>query len=514
MMGARNWAGTLTIPQQVGILTGEPLSIGERYPTAAYLSTRGRTNQGQPMCDIRRCLRHRFAALFLVAGGMILPITGTSNAQSAEKPSVPNILFIVTDDQRWDALGAAGNKAIRTPVLDKLAAEGAWFRQATIHVPQCSPTRATLLTGLPPHQHRWYSNQHQHADVMNPDGFKGLPTLPGLLQKAGYRTMFIGKWHPQPDPWNCGFSDIGIWLPGGGGAYVDPRLAKGKSRDLNVVKGYTQEIFANDAITFLQSPQATEKPFFLWLAFTAPHGPHKPNPPRIEKLYEGKEDDDLRPPGFPKDAAGKSPWRSYYEATSHLDEQVGKVLDALAAQKLASSTIVVVLGDNGYMMGERGWDGKVVPYESSVRVPLIVRAPGSATVKGPNDAPVSSLDLPPTLLKLAGVDAPKEWPGRDLTPLLKGAKDSGITEAVCEWADNQSKQFGDLGYRLVRTPTHKLIVWEKAGKPDELYDLAADPHETKNLIDAADTAKVRDDLRARLHAWMEKTKDPARQWKK
>lgn len=434
-------------------------------------------------------------------------------AHAKAAPAPPNIIFIISDDHRWDALGGA-NPKVHTPVLDKLAAQGAWFKQATIHVPQCSPTRATLLTGLPPHQHRWYSNQHQHPDVMNDNGFKGLATLPGLLQKAGYRTLFIGKWHPQPDPWNCGFSDIGLWLPGGGGPYVDPRLAKGKSRDLNVQKGFTQEVIAADAVAFLQSPQATEKPFFMWLAFTAPHGPLKPNPPRIEKLYEGKNDDDLLPPGYPKKAAGKSPWRSYYEATSLLDEQIGKVLEAVAARKLADNTIVVFVGDNGFMMNERGWTGKVLPYESSVRVPLIISAPGIATIKGPSAVPVSSLDLPPTLLQLAGVTPPKEWPGRDLTPLLKGDKEHGITEAVCEWADNHSKQFGDVGYRLVRTPTHKLIVWEAADKPNELYDLAADPHEAKNLIDSKDHAKLRDDLRQRLRAWQDKTSDPARAWKK
>ncbi len=111
----------------------------------------------------------------------------------AETPARPNFLFIISDDQRWDALGIAGNRAIHTPVLDRLAVEGVWLKQATVHVPQCSPCRATLLTGLTPHQHRWYSNQYQHPDVQNTDGFKGLPTLPGLLEKAGYRSVLVGK---------------------------------------------------------------------------------------------------------------------------------------------------------------------------------------------------------------------------------------------------------------------------------------------------------------------------------
>jgi arylsulfatase A-like enzyme len=439
--------------------------------------------------------------------------TASDPVRAADAANQPNFLFIISDDQRWDALGKAGNKAIHTPVLDRLAAEGVWFRQSTILVPQCSPTRSTLLTGLPPHQHRWYSNQYQDPAVQNPDGFRGLPTVPGLLQKAGYRTVLTGKWHPRPDPWNCGFTEVRVWLPGGGGPYRSPRLAHGPSRATNVHEGYTQEVFANDAIAFLRSDAATEKPFFFWLAFTAPHAPHQPNPERIAKLYATKTDADLLPPGFPRDAK-TGPWKIYYEAVSHLDEQIGRLLRTLEERNLAGRTVVVFLGDNGYMMGERGWNGKVLPYEGSIRVPLIIRAPGIATIRGANDAPVSSLDLPPTFLKLAGVTPPAKWVGRDLTPLLRGDKEHGVREAVCEWADNQSMPFGHLGYRLIRTPAHKLIVWEKPDKPGELYDLVADAHEKNNLIDDAASARIRDDLRKRLQTWMEKTDDPARQWKK
>ena len=158
------------------------------------------------------------------------------------------------------------------------------------------------------------------------------------------------------------------------------------------------------------------------------------------------------------------------------------------------------------MMGDRGWDGKVLPYDGSVRVPLIVRAPGLATNSGRTDAAASSLDLPPTFLRWAGVEPPAEWPGRDLTPALqRGAH--GLDFAVSEFADNQSRQFGEYAYRLIRTPTHKLILWERSDKKDELYDLRGDPHETRNL--AGDTALARTErgLRARLGAWMKQTGD-------
>ena len=204
-------------------------------------------------------------------------IAGAARADAAPQGR-PNILFILSDDHRWDSLGIAGNRGVRTPALDGLARTGVWFRQATIHVPQCSPSRSTLLTGLAPHQHRWYGNQYHHPDVKNPDGFHGLPTLPGLLLQAGYRTLFVGKWHGRPEPWNCGFSNVRTWLVGGSGPYLDPELAHGRSRELHTAKGYAQEIFANDAISFIESPEATERPFFFWLAFTARTGLTSPIP--------------------------------------------------------------------------------------------------------------------------------------------------------------------------------------------------------------------------------------------
>ncbi len=425
----------------------------------------------------------------------------------------PNIVLIISDDQRWDALGAAGNRAVQTPVLDRMAKEGVYFRQATTHASVCGPSRATLLTGLPTFRHGWLSNQIQNPGSNAPDGFKGLPTLPGLLQEAGYRTTLVGKWHITPDPWRCGFSEVRSWFLGAGGPYRNPKLARGNSRKTDTVRGHINEIFADDAIESVKNAGA--KPFFLWLAFTAPHGPYHPNPPRIARLYEGKGVADLVPPGFPADIPVND-WRHYNEAVSHLDEQVGRVLAALRDATLAERTVVAFVSDNGYMMGSRGIgaegnDGKFVPYEESIRVPLLLLAPGTPRAKGPSDVPVSTLDLPPTLLSLAGVTPPKEWPGRDFSPVLRGEKAPGLEETVSVWAANHGSSYNDA-YRAVRTATHKLIAWEKPDRPDELYDLAADPRETRNLIDQAPA--VRDDLRRRLRAWMDRTADPALGWKK
>ncbi len=444
-------------------------------------------------------------------------------AQKTKANKQPNIVFIISDDQRWDALGAAGNTKIKTPVLDKLAREGVYFRQAIIHVSQCSPSRATLLTGLSPHQHGYYSTNFLRQDMQWKDSFP-LPTMPGLLQQAGYRTVLVGKWHLATDPWLTGFSDVRTWLPEAGADYVDARLARGNSRKKMETKGFINGIFAEDAIEFLAGAAAKEKPFLLWLASTIPHAPTKPNPSLFEHMYEGKTNADLLPPGFPlhtsvqisleRSADSVAPnLADYYASVSYLDNLVGQLLATLDNQGLSENTIIVFLGDNGLMAGSRGLRGKVVPWEESVRVPLIIYAPKFAVIKGRSDAPVSSLDLPTTILSMAGVSIPKNWAGRNLQPLLKGSKKHGIDYAFSEWADTES-QFRNYTHRLIRSPHYKLIRWDKPDKPDELYDLVADPHETTNIINKPAMRPVRDQLLSQLNTWMKKTNDPALFWER
>ena len=448
----------------------------------------------------------------LLALGLAL----SAPAARADAPPKPNIIFITSDDHRWDALGAAGNPAIHTPALDRLAAQGTYFRQATTHVSQCLPVRTTLLTGLAVHQHGAYSVQRQKPETTKPDAFQNLPTVPGLLRNAGYHTLLVGKWHLNAEPWLSGFSEIRSWLPVGGADYKDPELARGKSRELSKIKGYTQQIFADDAISFVRSPAAKEKPFLLWLAFTAPHVPVAPNSPESEKLYAGKSASELPPPGFPKDLP-TGEWRHYYEAVSDLDRQVGRVMAALEEAGLTESTAIVFLGDNGCMMGQRGIGakgppGKIVPYEGSIRIPLIVSSPGEKSLAGPSDLPASSLDLPVTLVTLAGLQPPAAWYGRDLLGALRRDPKNGLEDAITVWADEENERW--TAYRLVRTKRHKLILWKFPVKSGELYDLAADPAEEKNLYDRPEAQEVRRDLEARLRAWMERTQDPARGWPK
>jgi arylsulfatase A-like enzyme len=452
---------------------------------------------------------------------LLLPVLGCAGSAPATAPATvsprPNFVVVLSDDHRWDALGASGNPSVITPVMDGMARDGVYFRQATVSVSQCHPVRASLLTGLPTYRHGVYSVQFQAPGVA--ETLCKRPTVASLLRDAGYRTVVVGKWHLPPPPWECGFDEARTWLPGGSADYRDPELVHGHSGEHEAVPGFTQEIFADDAVDFLRAQDATSGPFLLWLGFTAPHFPYEPNPERIEALHAGRGDEELLPPGFPRGVPAND-WRHYTEAVSYLDEQLGRVLAALRETGLAERTVVVLLGDNGYMMGERGIggpgtnaNGKQVPYESSLRVPFMMSGPGLPKALA-SDLPVSSLDLPPTLLSLAGIPAPDSWPGRDLLGALAGKLE--VREAFAEWSDEKSERFGGLAYRVVRTPTHKLIVWKDPARGEELYDLAADPAEARNLIaDPAagpETGEILRDLRSRLLLWMQRNEDPALSW--
>ncbi|HYG75453.1 MAG TPA: sulfatase-like hydrolase/transferase [Planctomycetota bacterium] len=453
----------------------------------------------------------------------------------------PNILFILSDDHRFDCIGNAGNRDIVTPNLDSLAKDGILFTHATVCTPLCSPSRASLLMGQLPHQHGYFSNKNWNREAKK--GFRD-PTAMELLVRSGYHTALIGKWHLDPEPWKVGFTEIRTWMPQGADEYINPKLARGNRDKVKEVRGHVTEIFTDDAVEFLEAHARASRsqelraksPFFLWLSYTAPHTPQKPVPEHIRELYKNLPPGN-RPPGFPPGEKKTGPWAQYYGAISHLDEQVGRVLKALDESGLRENTVVIFLGDNGWLMGSHGRHGKIVPEDESIRVPLIVRAPAAfMSWTGKSPALVSSIDLSATWLELAGAPQPEDWPSRSFLPLLKDQRAPFRDDIYCEFEDEEDWEGN--AYRLVRTHSFKYVLrpprnekelkslHKKFKKMEEekkdrkapdlarerLFDLKSDPFELRDLSTAPEAQPALNAMRERLKAWMEKTNDPAAAW--
>lgn len=455
--------------------------------------------------------RRSLSKVALVAAGISL------SAFASAKSEKPNIILIISDDQRWDTIGDFKSSALKTPNLDKLVKESLYFPQATIHVSICSPSRAALLTGLTSHQNGWYTNESQIPAVLKEDGFAQYDLLPTTLSKAGYHTAQVGKWHVKPLPWKTGFETIGTWFAPGAGKFFNANLSEGKTTESKPSNKFTQTAFADSAIDIIKKhdQQETTRPLFLWFAFTASHTPYVPNPKPFSKMYEKDDAEDLRPKTFNSahgttEVLPHTDWTKYYEAITAMDHEVGRIVDTVKESSLSTNTIIIFQGDNGYMMGSHQLIGKGVPHEASLRVPFFVWGPkhligaaGQVT-----DANVSSLDVPPTIAALAGAEIPKSWAGRNISKVLADGKSHDITWAISEYAVNNDVRYPDNGFRVVRTNSYKLILWHPdAGKEDELYNIADDPNETKNLISDKSKAGELARLKAIYEDWKIKTND-------
>jgi arylsulfatase A-like enzyme len=409
----------------------------------------------------------------------------------------PNIIFISTDDHHYQCLGAVGNPHIRTPNMDRLAARGINFTNGQISTAQCAPSRGILLSGLETFQSGLLSNGAMSFR-------EGLgPTVIEQLRTAGYETALVGKWHVRHSPRECGFTNAPLWLRGGSSRYLDPQLVHGLDGAPKPTPGHITDLFTDSAIEVVRS---RKQPLFLWLSYNAPHSPWQAAD-KYRGIYAGKDTAAIAPPAHPK-TAKPFDWLTYYAVITHLDESLGRLLDELDRSRALEDTYVFLIGDNGFMCGARGLGGKVVPWEPSVRVPFMAAGAGvPRRVK--SDAPVASIDLPATWLELAGVKPAKRLAGRNLTSLLKTGK-GGPEAGFSVWHDGRPEALtvrtAIEPYRVIRTRTHKLIVWES--RKQALYNIAADPGEQQEL-DSPETLRR---LRAVLAARMNETADPARAW--
>ena len=471
------------------------------------------------------------------AAGACLALAGMSGCAAAADNS-PNILFILTDDQRYDAIGCLGNPPwLQTPHLDRLVKEGLLFKNAFCTNSLCAPSRSSFLTGK-------YS--HKTGVTDNIKDFPAENTVyPQLLQKAGYDTAFIGKWHmgqmngPQP-----GFHRWVGFI--GQGVYFDPVLNVDGKESKHT--GYMTDLLTDYAVDFMK--QKREKPFCLYLCHKAVHDFRDPAP-RHAALYE-KETYPLPPnakyslEGKPKAVRDRSDlmkgqiplktmddWqaytRKYYQCLAAVDDSVGRILKTLDELGQRENTIIVFAGDNGYFLGEHGlWD-KRFAYEPSMRIPLIAWFPKLIKPGKVQEELVLNIDVAPTMLELAGVPIPSYVQGKSLKPLMEGRKTSWREDFLYHYhlemdlskmsekeRQNFDKQWRGAGLDpapllvpenlAVRNKEWKYITYPGAGETDELYNLAKDPHEMKNLISDPGCADVVKKMKARLANLIEETK--------
>lgn len=431
----------------------------------------------------------------------------------------PNIVFILSDDHRWDALSCTGHPWIRTPHLDRLAARGAHFQNAFVTTSLCSPSRASILSGQYVHAHGVADNFSRLPEA--------LPTFPKLLRQAGYRTGFIGKWH-MGDAALAGGEDFSDQPQGGfdhwigckgQGEYVNPELNfNGRRRK---VSGYFTDILTDEATRFIDSSR--DQPFLLYLSHKAVHAEFQAAG-RHSSLYAGQRQE------IPASATirdGKPDWllrkrdrsrhglanlyagslsldelaRRYARTLAGLDESVGGVVDALGRRGLSENTLVIYMGDNGYLLGEQGLVDKRVMYDPSIRVPLIAAWPGRISTGKPSGFALN-IDIAPTLLEAAGLRAPGTMHGRSLWPQLRGEapewRDGFVYEYFWDWEAMHTP--GILGYR---SRDFSYMEYQGVWDRNELYDMRADPDQLRNLI--PDSV-----VETQAGGWLQRIADPAR----
>ena len=439
------------------------------------------------------------AALFVFVFGVFGVAKGF-----AQQPE--NIVFILSDDHRYDYMDFHPNSPdfLRTPGMDRMAAEGAHLANAFVTTSLCSPSRASILTGQ-------YSFRHGAIDNSNPLK-PGTTLFPERMQEAGYQTAFFGKWHigeatDDPKP---GFNR---WVSfRGQGVYNNPTLNFDGERQQ--IEGYTSDLLTDYAIDWLDEGRDKDQPFLVYLSHKAVHAEFYP-----AERHAGKyADSELAKPASMKNIeqnyAGKPDWvyeqryswhgvdymyhnredhpqnldeiiTDYSETLMGVDESISRVLDYLEANDLADNTLVIYMGDNGFMLGEHGLIDKRQAYEESMRVPMIAWAPGFIEAGSTIDENILNIDLAPTFLDIADGSMPEGHTVDGLSflsVLENGDADEWRTSFVYQYFWEHAFPHTPTTY-AIRGDRYKYIYYHGVWDKNELYDLQTDPKEMHNLID-------------------------------
>ena len=447
----------------------------------------------------------------------VVPCALTLVAYAAPAGGAPNVLLILTDDQRADTIAALGNPIIQTPSLDSLVRGGTVFDRAVSPNPLCVPARAEIMTGT-------CGLRGDKIDV----SLKGKPLWAESMRAAGYHTWYVGKWHNEGRTTTRGYEETqGLYYGGGGKKLTFPVDHYGRP-----VTGYVGWVFqdpdgrlrpelgvgltpdtdvhmADAAITLIR--RKPERPFFLHVNFTAPHDPllippgwegkydpakmplpanFRPEHPFDHGNFDGRDERLFARPRTPEEV--RKELAAYYAVISHMDQQIGRILAALEETGQARQTIVIFASDQGLAVGSHGLRGKQNMYEHTVHAPLVMKGPGIRP-GWRSGAQCYLRDLFPTVCELAGVAIPPGVEGRSLAPVLRGQQES-IYPCVYGY-------FGQV-QRMIRTDRWKLIHYPKIDRY-QLFDLAKDPDELVDLAGRAEHASTVKELRAKLDAWLQ-----------
>lgn len=435
-----------------------------------------------------------------------------------------NVIFILTDDHRPDFMGFTGKVAWqKTPAMDKMAREGAYFKNAFVTTSLCSPSRASILTGQYSHVHTIVDNQAGEPD--------GLVFFPQYLQKDGYQTSFFGKWHmgDDDDSPRAGFDHWESFQ--GQGVYYNPKLNIDGKYVQYADSTYITDLLTKNALKWLDD-RKRDKPFFLYLSHKAVHSPLAP-----AKRHKGKyknlayqkpatywqtQNNDYRDLKWPEWVKQQryswhgvdymyhshndidSMVQAYCETLMGVDESIEKVIEYLKANGLENNTMVIYMGDNGFSWGEHGLIDKRHFYEESVKVPFLVYAPGIFNGGRTIEKMVQNIDIAPTVLELAGLKKPANMPGKSFVQLLKGDTTQWRTKIFYEYYWEYDFPMTPTIYG-VRSDNFKYIrhigIWDY----NELYDLENDPDEMHNLIENPEYASLVKSMAGDLFDWLKET---------
>jgi arylsulfatase A-like enzyme len=419
---------------------------------------------------------------------------GAVSALKAQVPRKPNLVLLLVDHWRGQALTGA-DPNISTPALDRMAAAGIVFSRAYTANPTGSPARAALFTGRFPH-----ACGVLRDNVRLPSAER---TLGEALSKAGYATGYIGKWHldgeakPGFVPPGSRRKGFAYWAAFNcGHRYFDSVYFRDEDKPVRG-RGFEPDYQTDLAIEFIRGNSG--RPFFLCISWGPPHPPRTP-PPAFSTRYDARK---LRlRDNVPASHVGnaREALAGYYGLCSAVDRDAGRILDTLRETESAGDTVVVFTSVHGDMLGSHGLDLAGVPYEESVRIPLLVSYPRMIKAGQVSPMPVSGVDLMPTLLSIAGVPVPADVQGRNHSQSLLSGAGSDAESIYCQ---------GQLGspqeWRMVIRGLDKIVV-DRAFKTTHLYNLGQDPYELENL--ASDSHNVRlDEMTALLRDWAERLSD-------